>query len=428
MNKTRQYFLFIASMISMLTFLPLANVYLPRFVGSYHVWALLWGLSILLFAPKVLTHKTMFIVGIYGFFLLIMLNTLWKTMDDWNVITLLVDYYSIAVAVSIICYFDYKNDYEGLAKLTKYTVIFIIITAVLTIFTSFIDPMYSRSISLTDMERLLTNSEIASLKALQKYGGGARADGFGLMALIPLLIYYFQNEKLITISKKWIVTLIVLFIIASTRMQFTALMIFSYVLVIMSMVQVKQRKKAMVIFSIISTILFFIPNQIYVNLLYNLSDLASGLKDLSFKIQDMADYIEYGGGIIEGNAVSLRLDLRYSAAIDYFMESPIFGFYFLNDTVFDNIGIGHLFLMNKLVVSGLVGFLLWGYIFFHHLKIQIRKMEQEYQYFFILASLSIILYGLVKVIMGRPAWFLFFVIIPGMYYLPLLNKVGGTKR
>ena len=100
-----------------------------------------------------------------------------------------VEYYQILIGISIITYFNISKDYKGLALITKYTLLFIVITAFMTIFTSFIDPMYARNMFVKTLEgeesRILIN----------KYGAGTYGTVIAFMGLMPVLIYYFKKNK-----------------------------------------------------------------------------------------------------------------------------------------------------------------------------------------------------------------------------------------
>jgi hypothetical protein len=78
--------------------------------------------------------------------------------------------------------------------------------------------------------------------------------------------------------------------------------------------------------------------------------------------------------------------------------------------------------MNKLTTTGLVGTIFFLTILIYHIKIVTKRMKVDHMFFFLLAMLSIISYGLIKNLTGREAWYAFFVVIPGLYYLPIIFK------
>ena len=59
------------------------------------------------------------------------------------------------------------------------------------------------------------------------------------------------------------------------------------------------------------------------------------------------------------------------------------------------------------------------------IKMQMRLpgslFQVEYGYF-LLSLLSMVALGAMKTLIGRELWYTFFIIVPGLYYLPLLKK------
>ena len=49
------------------------------------------------------------------------------------------------------------------------------------------------------------------------------------------------------------------------------------------------------------------------------------------------------------------------------------------------------------------------------------------RYYYFLSLLSIILLGIAKAVGGREPWLILIVIIPGLYYYPLLGKSGKVS-
>lgn len=428
MFSIRKYFLVLSIMLTMLVFLPLVYANLPLYIGSYHVWVLIWGISLFMFIPKVFIQKTMLFVYLLGVYLWFMLQTFWSEMDPWQIKSLWGDYYAMIVAVSIISYFTYTKNYKNLALLTKYTMIFIGITAIMTIIVSMMEPMYSRNISMHEMEKKFSPLYVEQLRRLQSWGAGTRGDGFGFFALIPLLIYHYKSNKNIFLSKTWIWIYIGVCMLALLRMQFATLLIYGFMIFILSLIKPKNRILTFVIFSILILLYIIIPAEVFASFFFRLSDTLQNQKVLSGYLNEIGMYMTLGGGEIEGNAVSGRLDIRYASAWRYIKENPLFGTYFNQRSTYGSLGEAHLFLMNKLTVTGLVGFILWVLPFIVFYKKISINFSKDFKYFFIIVLLAIILYGLVKVIIVRQVWMLIFVIIPGMYYLPLLNKKNNLNE
>jgi hypothetical protein len=325
------------------------------------------------------------------------------------------------VGCSIITYFHVSKDYKGLAQVVKYTLLFFFITAVLTLIASIIDPMFFRTINqvtLKGIKAFYLSSNI-----------GAASYGYILASLLPLLIYLFKNNQLINVNKKGLLFLILLILMVIIRVQLFTNIIFAVAFILLALVNVKNRTISFVILSVLFFILIIIPNSVYVNALNNISDSFINLKDLNFKLKEFAFYLESGGEVGYENAVAGRAE-RYPLLFDVFPKSPIFGCYFLSDITGNGYKVEavHLYWMNKLTTIGIVGFLMYIFIIFNFLKNEIKIITNEYRYYFILGSIIILFYGFFKTIIGRETWYMFFVIIPGMYYLPLLNKKNNLNE
>src|ERR1035437_7289752 len=142
----RGYFYFISFMLMASTFLPLVTNNI-RFITNELWWSIIWFFSLIVFKPQVFRNKLLLFVLLYGVIFFILLNTLWVNVDEWNKNQITEEWYDISVATSVLTYFRIEQDYFRFAKLVKWTMIFIFITAVLTIVTSLIEPMYVRELT-----------------------------------------------------------------------------------------------------------------------------------------------------------------------------------------------------------------------------------------------------------------------------------------
>jgi hypothetical protein len=78
--------------------------------------------------------------------------------------------------------------------------------------------------------------------------------------------------------------------------------------------------------------------------------------------------------------------------------------------------------MNKLTIIGIFGLLFFIFIPYNFIRNNLQHFNSTYKFYYILSSLSILTYGLMKNIVGRETWYTFFIILPGLYYLPLLKN------
>jgi len=254
-----------------------------------------------------------------------------------------------------------------------------------------------------------------------------------LMALLPLLIYYFKQPSLFFISKKWVILLLILIVgIAVLRMQLFANIMLALFTGIIAMVSAKNRLRTIIVISIIGGVIVLIPTKNHVNTLNKLADSMNEYEETSFKIKEFAYYLERGGEVkTSKNAVAGRVE-RYPMLLEVFSKSPIMGCFFQSDALGNGYRqeAAHIYWMNKLTITGIVGFIFFLSIIITFVYRARKNIEGSYSYYYLLAIFSILLYGIFKNIGGRETWYFFFVILPGIYYLPLLNKkncpnIGG---
>jgi len=132
MISIKRYFYFLIYMMLIMTFLPVVNINLPPVIGSFHFYALLWVLSLLLFKPALFGKKAILQVMIIGvLFTVIFPLTIWRQLDEWNMKAILYEFYYIFISLTIYWYFITTKDYYGFARIIKVTLIFIIVTALL---------------------------------------------------------------------------------------------------------------------------------------------------------------------------------------------------------------------------------------------------------------------------------------------------------
>jgi hypothetical protein len=421
---TLKHFRFIAFMLMISNFLPLIFFNLPPIIGSHHVWTIAWFASLLVFKFKILQQNLFGLVLVYGLvMILILLNTLWIDVDEWNKNQIIQEFYEITVAISVIVYFRMEGDYVGLANLVKWTMVFILITAIMSVITSFINPMYARDIiGVAEASNEQIREQILSY---QKYGGGNYSFASGIVCLLPLLMYYFKHNSSSFYSKKYLVLIIIMFSIALLAMQIFANILIAAVIIAFSIAGTKNAKRGFAIVGTITAISFMIPVQVYVDLFQSLASWFSPHSDIYSKFNETAIFFATGGSY-EETGIGGRA-ARYPMLWESFRANPLFGHY-LSSLKYKDITLGaHLFWMNKLGVFGLLGTIPFAFIIYRFIKINLRYFDKEFAFYFLLSVFSIIGLGAMKTLIGRELWYTFFILVPGFYYLPLLKKKSRER-
>lgn len=420
-RSTQKYFNFLAFMLMVSTYLPLLYLNAPPVIRSHHIWTMLWGISLLLLQPKIFFNKAILYILAYGLLLFLATITIWSNIDEGNRKGLLNEFYQIAIGLSVIIYFLESKNHLGLALIAKWSIIFIIITAIMTIISSAIDPMYARNIigsisSTSGVER-------ENILEFRKYGGGNYSTAVVFMCIFPVFIYYYKNIKLSLISKKMILFFSVVIFLALLGMQIFANILIAVSFGIIALLGVKKINKSILIVTLFLGLLILIPTDVYVKALTTSSNLFENDSELNSKINDLAKFINIGAEIDNSTATGGRAE-RYPILMSSYVKSPILGCYYLSSKTGNGYDLegAHLFWMNKLTVTGLIGLIVFTFILYKFIMSTLRHFNPSYKFYYILASLSILCYGLTKAVGGRETWYAFFIILPGLYYLPLLKK------
>jgi len=421
-NLTKQkYFYYIALMLMASTFLPLVFNNLPKGFRSHHLWTIIWGVSLLVSHPRIFFSKQMIYIYSYGLLLLIASQTIWRNMDYWNAKVLFNEFYQIAIGVSVVSYFFQSKDYLGLAKITKWSLIFLFITAIMTLVSAAIDPLYSRN--MTSATLITDIYERETILSFKRFGGGGYSTAGAFMCLFPICIYYYKNKKIGNISQKQLIVFFGIIFLGLLGMQIFGNILIAVLGIIIALMGMKKMKQTIFIIGLFLTIIIVTPKKVYINSFLSISGLFKPNSDIGFKLNDMATFIETGASIDNTTAAAGRAE-RYPMLMETFVKSPLLGCYFLSDEYGNgyNAEGGHLHWMNKLTITGIIGMIIFLLIPYYFIKNSLRYFNSSYKFYYILASFSILCYGLIKVIAGRETWYAFLILLPGLYYLPLLMK------
>lgn len=435
--RVQKFLYIIVFMMMVTTYLPLFYNNVPAFFRSHHLWTLLWGISLMVLQPRVFFSKPMLVIYLYGLLLLLATLSIWSYMDWWNNRLLFDELYHFAVSVSVISYFYQTRNYIDLAKITQWALIFILITAAMSIVSSYVDPLYARRLVASSFAK--GNEDI--IATYKSFGGGSYSTAIVFMSILPLFIYYYKNKNIKFISPIIVIGSIVLIFIALISIQLVANVLLAFIFALIALIGIKKYKYVLVVLSILGFIIFSIPQKTYVESFLSLGKTFENYQEVSFKFNEMAMYIEEGGlhdenstnshiksgqqSIINRNATAQRAE-RYPMLINVFKQYPFVGINFIGirDAVKSgyNVDGGHLYWMNKLTTMGIIGLLFFLMMFIFPIKNNLMQMSSEYKLYYIYACLAMLSYGFLKGFNGREAWYTFFILFPGMYYLPLLQN------
>lgn len=376
-----------------------------------------WFVSLITFKPEIFGKRLMIQFLIYGAIMgLILANTLWIEVDVWNKSLLRWELYDIALSLSVIYYFRTQKDYVGLSRLVKWSMVFMFITGIMTIYTSLINPMYVRDIIGVHLDQRGAE-DVLSYK---RFGGGNYSYASAVLCIFPLIFFFLRNPLQSYWKRGYLILFGLTILLAIIRMQIFANILVGGIIILLSVFGRRNVIRARIYLGIIILILIILPLQIYADFLRYIASLFDIGSENYFKFNDMAAFIASGGGF-EGTAAGGRA-ARWPILWKSFQANPLFG-HFLSSLKNEDIAPGgHLYWMNKFAVYGLVGTVPFIYILYKNFKYSLSFFEEEFNFYFILSALAIVALGLMKVIAGAEMWFTYFVLVPGMYYLQLLKK------
>lgn len=417
--NTKKYFRIIIIILMITTYLPVVYLKFPPYLGSHHFWTIVWGLSLILFYPKLFKDKLMILLIGYFIFIVLLVYVFSYSMNHWNRKMLMHEIYQIGIGASIYLYFQLSRDYLGYSITVKLVLLFIFITSVMTIITSFIEPMYARMMFSAVREG---DEELVNL--IRRFGAGTYGTAIVFMALLPLMVYQYKRNLFgMKFTRMSYLFLIILFLLSLIRMQIVTNIIVAVVFTFLALI-LESRKRWRIILTglIVAIALASVPKKAYIDMLNNISISTKNYEEISYKFRSIADFIEFGNDNIDSkNAVKGRIS-RFPMLLDSFIENPVFGCFFVRESeIYDPDG-GHLYWMNKVTITGVLGLIIFSYIIYYFIRLQRKILSPDYLMYYYLSVLTILVYGLFKNVVGRECWYLFFVIAPGINYLSFSKK------
>ena len=390
---------------------------LPPIVRSFRFF---WGPAVLvlifLTQRSAFGKKPMRNLILYGAVSLGLLQyTLWGHMNDWNRSLLLNEFYALIAFSAIFFYYYVRRDFKGLAKLGKLSFLFIVITIIMTNIALFFDPLIVRQSAFPDG---FTPFQAQIFKIT---GAGGYGYMQALVCLIPVLVYHIKYRTQMIFSRKILIVILLLIIITMIRAQVFANLLAAVAITILSYAGAKKVRKSFVMVTLVVILFLAIPSSLYSDMLIAISSYFDVDSHIYFKLNDFAFFIrypEFGGSTGAGGRAE-----RYPLLFEALIAAPLLGDSSYNSPFTYNVNVGgHLYWMNKLSIWGIPGFLFFVFVLSQLYK-NIRSIfDSNFRFYYLLSVGAFILLGLMKNIAGREPFLILIVVIPGLYFLPLLKQ------
>jgi hypothetical protein len=404
--------IFVATMTASL-FIVAKN--LPFALGSFHfVWGPLALLMIFVNKPIVFAKRSMQILLIYGLiFLGLLHHALWPYMLEWDRNNTLSEYYALITFMAFFNYYIITKNFREFALLGQLGFVFMIITVITTHIVLIFDPMIIRMSASPG-----TFSDV-QLQLYERTGAGGYGFMQAMVCILPILVYHIKYNKRLIFNRNVLFVILFLILFLHIRTQVFANLMVAIGITTFSFVGLKNAKRSLIPMTVLVILFLFIPLSIVSDVLLTLSQFFDPTSDTYFKLTDLALFIEFPE-IDPESGIGHRAQ-RYPDLIDLFLSNPVFGMASSASSIYAKGG-GHLHWMNRLTFWGVFGFSFYIFVLYYVYNTIRKLFDDNYGFYYFLAVASFIVLGLFKTIAGREIFLVLIVILPGLYYLPLLRR------
>lgn len=385
---------------------------LPPPLSKFAFYFVPFLVIVVLSKPNLLFNKTILILLLFAsFYILMFFIGIYENESEFYNIGWLfrVELMPIFVSCSLFIIFSVPSKINYLIVIIKYTLLFILITSITSIFGLIRYPYAAR-----ELAGSLGMQEKFELISFYKKIGIAGYDFFyGLAYIMPVFVVIIKKHWNLYFMRTILLCFLLFFIAAIILSQMTTALICAIIGVLFSIIGVKDIKKSIAYFILTIVLIFFIPNQFYSNAFRELSThvpgeiLQSRLLDISIVIENSDQEI-----IDEETHISSRAQ-RIPFLLENILKSPIIG---------GGPTTGHNFWLDRISKFGLLGVIPWLIFYINIMKITVRKIKREYVYYYYLSIILYISVGFIKGSGGYITYILIIFVMPSLYIIYSYNK------
>ncbi len=380
-------------------FLPIVFANIPFPFSSILFFAFVWVFACLFWCPNILFSKGLLPVYLLAIILFFGINSIWSDRivgygEYINYYWLQQEAITLYLSILIYSYFIIKKDYEGMAYVISFTLLFIFITCLTTIIGTYQYPMAARE--LTSGIFRMNNPRIVSY-----YTSIGIANYYFFTPLsftMPVIIYiikdlYKHNIKIILIF----CIILFVFVYSIIQAKFSMALIFTFALLLISFFKMRNNKKYL-----ITTAFIFLIFGIYV---------IKPVQYLSIALHSVSGL--FAGTITEERLKDLAITIENPVIDHYsFAEKPIIGGGFEG---------GHNFWLDRLSMFGIIGIIPWILIVSFQIKNNLTKFDDDFRSYYTISMIAFIALGFINNIAGHQFFAIVFFILPGIYFLRFLK-------
>ena len=409
MLKKKQIFLVVILMFLVSALLMIAHNNAPKMLSAQFLWGPLLVITVLIFDTKAFFTKVVIInllfVLLYGFILPVFV---WSFMNDWYAFRQPLLFAQILYAIVLGKKLIKDKSVEKWSLFTKASLIFIVVTCVMTIVATEMEPLIVRASYSSGSEN------IDNFNYFKRLGIGSYGYMTALVVLVPTLISVIKAKEKRKGTRILFIGVLLLILITLLEAQIFANILVAGVFIIFSFFGLKNIKSSMLVFGLLIIIYFIIPNTVYSRFFNVSSGFFTEESNVYKKLDDLSGFIENPDMEDTSSGVSGRAQ-RYPMLWSVFKASPIFGdANYDSDFDYAMARGGHLFWMSRLALWGIIGFMGFIYLLYINFKQIYLIIPQYYRYYYLLSVLSFIILGLMKSINMLESALVLYVIIPGI--------------
>lgn len=402
------FYISIFLLVSSLLLIVANNV--PILASFRWFWAPIFILFSLLYIKKI-NRKYLLYVLFYGLlYCLILQYTLWRYANDWYKRNIREDYYALSV-IYLIFLWLYSNKFiKEWIKLTKLALLFFLITGIMTIIATQIEPEVVRASYSSGYLK------ISNYKKLYKLGFGSYGYMTAIVSLIPILVFFIKTKNKTFLNNFYLYLSIFFIFILLIRSQIFANIIIGISILIFSFLSQKRFILNLLIYLFIIIALLNIPKNFWINSILQIRSNFKPKTTLYYKLTDIVNFFEKPDIEESKTGIGGRAE-RYPMLYKAFKANPFFGDASYDSQFDEELGYGaHLYWMSRLTLWGIFGFLFYIFFLVNIFKPILSLFDNNFKYYYRLSLFSIIALGLMKNLAGREPYIMLFIIIPGLYF------------
>lgn len=416
MHSNRNIIILLLSLMMMSSYLFVISRNVPSPFGSlWYFYAPIWFIALFILRPYVYHQRYIQIVLIISLIVVFVLtNILWYNLSAHYTDKIFFEFYSFSILILIVGYFVLDEDYEGWAYISKLALVFIVITGIMTIIATLIEPTVARN----SANSFIYDPHQKALFILT--GCGGYGYGQALSLIFPPLVYLLKLDNQEVFSKKKIIALIIFLFIVIVQMQYFANILLAVFSIGISLLGAKRKKITIIFFLIFTIIIYFIPISFYSELFRDTSRLFDPNSEIYFKLNDAASFILNPDISMNITGTAERLD-RYPMLLEAFLANPILGDGSYNSRFSEAVSVGgHLHWMSMLTSIGLVGFFVYLFVLKTVFRLIYEIIDDQFVFYYSISIITLILSGLFKNFHGIEIWLTIIIVIPGINHLAVL--------